>query len=78
MIAAGNTVAPSILGAVTRRIPESPASAPGGIVDLERATYAKLRRFGTRLLVIDETNNLVIGSAGAQRRTLAALRRVAN
>ena len=31
-----------------------------------------------RLLIIDETNNLVIGSGAAQRRTLAALRRLSN
>ncbi len=62
----------AILDAIGAPVPR------GGIVDLERATYAQLRRLDTRLLVIDETNNLVIGSAGAQRRTLAALRRMAN
>ena len=55
------------------------APAPGGRTEiLERAVYAQMRRLGTRLLLIDETNNLVIGSANAQRRTLAAVRRLAN
>lgn len=50
----------------------------GRAVDIERVVYAQLQRLGTRLLVIDEANNFVIGSAGAQRRMLAALRRMAN
>lgn len=50
----------------------------GRAVDVERVVYAQLQRLGTRLLVIDEANNFVIGSAGAQRRMLAALRRMAN
>lgn len=62
----------AILDAVGAPVPR------GGIVELERATYGQLARLNTRLVVIDETNNLVIGSAGAQRRTLAALRRMAN
>jgi hypothetical protein len=55
--------------------------APGGggrLIDLERSVHLQLKRLGTRLLIIDETNNLVIGSGAAQRRTLAALRRLSN
>lgn len=55
------------------------APMPGGrAVDLERGVHGQPRRLGTRLLVVDETNNLVIGGATAQRKTLAALRRLAN
>jgi hypothetical protein len=62
----------AILRAIGAPIPR------GQVVELESATYAQLERLDTRLLVIDETNNLTIGSATAQRRTLAALRRLAN
>ena len=62
----------AILDAIGAPVPR------GGIVDLECATYGQLARLKTRLVVLDETNNLVIGSAGAQRRTLAALRRMSN
>lgn len=40
--------------------------------------HLQLRRLGARLLIIDETNNLVIGTGSAQRKTLAALRRLSN
>jgi hypothetical protein len=50
----------------------------GRVVDLERIVHLQLKRLGARLLVIDETNNLVIGSGAAQRKTLAALRRLSN
>jgi hypothetical protein len=50
----------------------------GRLVDLERIVHQQLKRLGTRLLVIDETNNLVIGTGAAQRKTLAALRRLSN
>ncbi len=50
----------------------------GRVVDLERIVHRQLKRLGTRLLVIDETNNLVIGTGAAQRKTLAALRRLSN
>jgi len=59
----------------------SAAGAPfarGRVIDLEHIVYEQLKRLGTRLLVIDETNNLVIGSGAAQRKTLAALRRLCN
>jgi hypothetical protein len=62
----------AILRAIGAPIPR------GQVVELESATYAQLERLDTRLLIIDETNNLTIGSATAQRRTLAALRRLAN
>lgn len=55
--------------------------APGGggrVVDLERIVHQQLKRLGVRLLIIDETNNLVIGTGAAQRKTLAALRRLSN
>jgi hypothetical protein len=48
------------------------------LVDLERIVHLQLERLGARLLIIDETNNLVIGSGAAQRKTLAALRRLSN
>jgi Cdc6-like AAA superfamily ATPase len=55
------------------------APIPGGrVLETERAVHCQLTRLQTRLLVIDETNNLVIGSAAAQRKTLAALRRLSN
>ncbi|CAN7659832.1 TniB family NTP-binding protein [Phenylobacterium sp. LjRoot225] len=55
------------------------APTPAGrVIDMERAVHGQLGRLQTRLLVIDETNNLVIGSAAAQRKTLAALRRLSN
>ena len=55
------------------------APLPGGrVLETERAVHGQLKRLQTRLLVIDETNNLVIGSAAAQRKTLAALRRLSN
>lgn len=50
----------------------------GRVVDLERIVHQQLKRLGTRLLIIDETNNLVIGTGAAQRKTLAALRRLSN
>jgi hypothetical protein len=50
----------------------------GRVIDMERAVHGQLQRLQTRLLVIDETNNLVIGAASAQRKTLAALRRLSN
>jgi hypothetical protein len=50
----------------------------GRLIDLERIVYLQLRRLGARLLIIDETNNLVIGTGAAQRKTLAALRRLSN
>lgn len=59
----------------------SAAGAPfsrGRVIDLEHIVHEQLKRLGTRLLVIDETNNLVIGSGAAQRKTLAALRRLCN
>lgn len=55
--------------------------APGGggrLIDLERIVHLQLGRLGARLLIIDETNNLVIGTGSAQRKTLAALRRLSN
>jgi len=58
-----------------------PFGAPGAggrLIDLQRITYLQLQRLGTRLLIIDETNNLVIGSGAAQRKTLAALRGISN
>ncbi len=55
------------------------APAGGGrLIDLERIVHLQLGRLGVRLLIIDETNNLVIGSGSAQRKTLAALRRLSN
>lgn len=62
----------AVLDAVEAPIPR------GKVGELERAVHGHFRRLGTRLLVIDETNNLVIGGATAQRRVLAALRRLAN
>jgi adenylate kinase len=50
----------------------------GRLIDMERIVHLQLRRLGTRLLIIDETNNLVIGTGSAQRKTLAALRRLSN
>jgi hypothetical protein len=50
----------------------------GRALETERAVHGQLRRLETRLLVIDETNNLTIGTGGAQRKTLAALRRLSN
>jgi DNA polymerase III delta prime subunit len=50
----------------------------GRLIDLERIVHLQLKRLGARLLVIDETNNLVIGTGSAQRKTLAALRRLSN
>jgi hypothetical protein len=50
----------------------------GRVVDLERIVHQQLKRLSTRLLVIDETNNLVIGTGAAQRKTLAAVRRLSN
>ncbi|WP_293385496.1 TniB family NTP-binding protein, partial [Phenylobacterium sp. SCN 70-31] len=44
-------------------------------MEAERAVHGQLERLRTRLLVIDETNNLMIGTGAAQRKTLAALRR---
>jgi Cdc6-like AAA superfamily ATPase len=55
------------------------APIPGGrVLETERAVHGQLKRLQTRLLVIDETNNLVNGTATAQRKTLAALRRLSN
>jgi hypothetical protein len=53
-------------------------SPSGRALETERAVHGQLRRLETRLLVIDETNNLTIGTGGAQRKTLAALRRLSN
>lgn len=50
----------------------------GRLIDMERIVHLQLRRLGARLLIIDETNNLVIGTGSAQRKTLAALRRLSN
>jgi hypothetical protein len=50
----------------------------GRVIDMEPAVHGQLERLQTRLLVIDETNNLIIGAASAQRRTVAALRRLSN
>ncbi len=50
----------------------------GRLIDMERIVHLQLRRLGARLLVIDETNNLMIGTGSAQRKTLAALRRLSN
>jgi Bacterial TniB protein. len=50
----------------------------GRLIDLERIVHLQLGRLDARLLIIDETNNLVIGSGAAQRKTLAALRRLSN
>lgn len=50
----------------------------GRLIDLQRTVYLQLDRLGARLLIIDETNNLMIGSGAAQRKTLAALRRLSN
>lgn len=50
----------------------------GRMIDLEYSVHEQLRRLGTRLLVIDECNNLIIGGAKAQRKTMAALRRLCN
>lgn len=50
----------------------------GRLIDLERIVHLQLGRLGVRMLIIDETNNLVIGSGAAQRKTLAALRRLSN
>lgn len=47
-------------------------------MEAERAVHGQLQRLRTRLLVIDETNNLMIGTGAAQRKTLAALRRLSN
>ena len=47
-------------------------------MEVERAVHGQLQRLRTRLLVIDETNNLTIGTGAAQRKTLAALRRLSN
>lgn len=55
----------------------APASG-GRLIDLERIVHLQLGRLGARLLIIDETNNLVIGTGAAQRKTLAALRRLSN
>lgn len=50
----------------------------GRLIDMERIVHLQLRRLGARLLIIDETNNLMIGTGSAQRKTLAALRRLSN
>ena len=53
----------------------SAAGAPftrGRVIDLEHVVHEQLKRLGTRLLVIDETNNLVIGSGAAKSKTLSA------
>jgi hypothetical protein len=47
-------------------------------MEVERAVYCQLQRLRTRPLVIEETNNLTIGTGAAQRKTLAALRRLSN
>lgn len=47
-------------------------------MEAERAVHGQLHRLRTWLLVIDETNNLMIGTGAAQRKTLAALRRLSN
>jgi hypothetical protein len=44
----------------------------GRVLEAERAVHAQLQRLQTRLLIIDETNNLMIGSAAVQRKTLGA------
>lgn len=50
----------------------------GRALQIERAVHGQLERLETRLLVIDETNKLTIGTGAAQRKTLAALRRLSN
>jgi len=62
----------AILDAVGAPIPGRRA------MEAERAVHGQLQRLRTRLLVIDETNNLMIGTGAAQRKTLAALRRLSN